>query len=152
MRKFFYFWLACVLLMPVAGCKSKQKVVESVRYVHDTAFSRSDSIFYRVLDFSGTETEKTAVWHVRDTVNNTDTVFKYRYREVRGRSLEDVKSEKTAAALYVKRDSTGTTTTKLAGNGVKAKGGGNWLLFVVVGLLVINVFLYTLLKKGKVVF
>lgn len=58
MRKLVYLFLICLLSMMMVGCKSKQKVVETVQYVHDTTFFNKDSVVYRYLTFNGTDEEK----------------------------------------------------------------------------------------------
>lgn len=57
MRKLVYLFLICLLSMMMVGCKSKQKVVETVQYVHDTTFFNKDSVVYRYLTFNGTDEE-----------------------------------------------------------------------------------------------
>lgn len=155
MRKLVYLFIICLLSMIVAGCKSKQKVVETVQYVHDTTFFNKDSVVYRYLTFNGTDEEKTATWTSHG--NTTDTVWKYRIRTVKSNTGESVKAETHGNQVRVKKDSTANTAKKAYNEGVskKEKKGGvqswlGWLLFVV--LLLIDISFFVLCKRGKIVF
>lgn len=161
MRKLIYLWLACLLLMIVSSCKTKQKVVESVQYVHDTAFYHTDSVVYRFLTFNGTDEEKTATWtsHGYDSASGTktDTIWKYRYRTIKGNAGESLRAETNGNKAEVKKDSTANTTTKANKVGVskKEKKGGvrnwlGWLLFALLAL--IDIVFFAMCIRGKIVF
>ena len=152
MRKLIYLSLACLLLMMVSGCKTKQKIVESVQYVHDTAFFHKDSVVYRYLTFNGTEEEKTATWTTHDTINHTDTVWKYRCRTINGNAGESLRAETNGNKAEVKKDSTANTTTKA--NKKKEKKGGvrNWLVWLLFALLaLIDILFFVMCIRGKIV-
>lgn len=157
MRKLIYLSLACLLLMMVSGCKTKQKIVESVQYVHDTAFFHKDSVVYRYLTFNGTEEEKTATWTTHDTINHTDTVWKYRYRTINGNAGESLRAETNGNKAEVKKDSTANTTTKANKNGVskKEKKGGvrNWVGWLLLALLaLVDILFFVMCIREKIVF
>ena len=158
MRKLIYLFVACLLLMMVSGCKTKQQVVETVKYVHDTTFFHKDSVVYRFQTLNGTDEEKTAMWTSHDTINGVDTVWKYRYRTIKLNNNESVKAETTGNQIQSKRDSAVSTATKAYNNkGVsknEKKGGVHswlgWLLFALLAL--IDIVFFAMCKKGKIVF
>lgn len=154
MRKLIYLWLACILLMMVSGCKTKQKIVESVQYVHDTAFYHKDSVVYRFLTFNGTDEEKMATWKTHDTINHTDTIWNYRYRNIKGNAGESLRAETNGNKAEVKKDSTANTTTKANKNGVSNKEGvWNWLGWLLFALLaLIDILFFVMCIRGKIVF
>lgn len=133
--------LACLFLSFLLGCKGKQTVVESVRYVHDTAYSVRDSIVYRTMTFGGTVEEREAEWTSKgDSASNTpDTVWRYRYRTVTAQGKDSSHTEVRAASGQQRTDSTATVTTKgrakpekqASGKGMTAWTAALWLLSVV---------------------
>lgn len=155
-RMLLYLYLACVLLM-TNGCEAKREVVESVRYVHDTAFFHKDSVVYRLLAFNGTDEEKTAIWtsHGYDSTSGTktDTIWKYRYRTIKGSAGESMRSESNGNQAQIKKDSTANTTMIAnAGNKTGDKKGGvrggwlGWSLFALLAL--IDIVFFATHKRG----
>lgn len=140
--------------MMVSGCKTKQKIVESVQYVHETAFYHKDSVVYRFLTFNGTDEEKTATWKTHDTINHTDTIWNYRYRNIKGNAGESMRAETNGNKAEVKKDSTANTTTKANKNGVSNKEGvRNWLGWLLFALLaLIDILFFVMCIRGKIVF
>lgn len=148
-RMLLYLYLACVLLM-ANGCEAKREVVESVRYVHDTAFFRKDSVVYRLLAFNGTDEEKTAIW---TSGTKTDTIWKYRYRTIKGSAGENMRSDANVSLAQIKKDSTANTTMIAnAGNKTGDKKGGvrggwlGWSLFALLAL--IDIVFFATHKRG----
>ena len=127
--------LACLLITICCGCKSNDKIVDAVHYVHDTAFVKQDSVVYRFAQFNGTDEEKTATWTTRDTERNVDTIFKYRYRVVRTQSRDTVYVQKVVYRDRVVTDRTSSRTVK-AGPVRKKRTRWPIILLVVAGVCV----------------
>lgn len=128
--------LVCLLItLLLGGCKGKQTVVESVRYVHDTAYSTRDSIVYRTLTFGGTVEERTAEWTSKgDSVRNApDTVWRWRYRTVAARSLDSSRTMVESVRMEQREEK--SVARPLRGRGGVFGGMGLLGILGIIGLL-----------------
>lgn len=151
MKKLLILIIAFGSLSVLIGCKSNQKIVENVRYVHDTAFYRHDSIINRYLTFSGTEEEKTAEWINHDSATGKDTVIRYRWRTIKSETSENTHAESNGSSHHSKKDTTAITTSKVKDCPAKAhKGRLPWIISIILLIACISLGYLLWMKKSKI--
>lgn len=68
--------LACILISMLTGCRSAKEVERfETKIVHDSVYLHRDSIVYRFVKDSVSQSEKTTILTKHDTITGRDTVF-----------------------------------------------------------------------------
>lgn len=133
--------VACALL---GSCKGKERVVERLREVHDTAWMARDSMAWRSMAFDGEVEERTAEWTSRGDSSRhaPDTVWRWRWRTVRAQGSDSSRVAVRAEGARQRTDSTATVTAKGRARQVRQPSKKGrwpwqavlWLLGVVAGI------------------